>query len=81
MTITGSWICNNGVSTEFYVHDGKVLSVIPVSEIVALGIHDDRALLGVEFPRVERPNGHDITAIRKEVGRLYGIVKDLEKDA
>jgi hypothetical protein len=26
-------------------------------------------------------HGHDISAIRKEVGRLYGIVKDLEKAA
>jgi hypothetical protein len=57
------------------LHDGKALIAVPVSKIVALGVFDDR---DVENP--EQTNTHDITAIRKEIGRLYGIVKDLEKE-
>jgi hypothetical protein len=79
-TILGRSICvYDEAARDFVVHDGKALIVIPISEIVALGVfanpEDGRG------PEQTTTNGHDLTAIRKEIGRLYGIVKDLERDA
>ncbi|MBT1509478.1 hypothetical protein KIP88_03090 [Bradyrhizobium sp. SRL28] len=80
-TFVGLAVTEYDIDSEFFcLHrppgDGDyLLTEILIEEIVAIAEIDKPSALPVEAPSQE------LTSLRKEVGRLYGIVKDMERTA